>query len=174
LLSCPVTEEGAVDSSTKSKLTIGVMLIVLGLGLYGLQYLGATAKPLLLVLIGGLFLAAYFATRSYFLLVVGGITTGLGIGLFGEPRWLVVHEFTEIGLGVGFALIYVVRLLYERRSHWWPLVPALVFLLLGFQTWGRFRRFLFSSHGWPILIVIVGVLVLLGALGKGTGKKKAA
>jgi len=161
-----------VDSSTKSKLTIGVMLIVLGLGLYGLQYLGATAKPLALVLIGGLFLAAYFATRSYFLLVVAGVTAGLGIGLFGEPRWLVLHEFTEIGLGIGFAMIYFVRLLYERRSHWWPLVPALVFFLLGFQTWGRFRRFVFSAHGWPILIVIVGVLVLLGALGKG--KKEIA
>lgn len=144
------------------------MLIVLGLGIYGIQYLGAGSRPLILTLLGVLALVGYFVTKTYFLLVVGGSLTGLGIGLFGEPRWFVVHEFTEIGLAVGFLSIYVIRLLYERRSHWWPLIPSLVFFLLGFHAWHAFRTFVFSSRGWPILLVIVGGLIVLGAF---RGKK---
>jgi hypothetical protein len=150
----------------------GLSLIVVGLALYGLQFLDASFRPLAAVVVGGLLVAGYFASRSYVSLVLGCVLAGLGIGLFGEPRWFVLHEFTEIGLGIGFALIYGIRLAYERRSHWWPLIPALVFFLLGFQRWQGFRRFLFSSRGWPILIVIVGALILLGALGRG--KKKPA
>jgi len=142
------------------------MLIVLGLGLYGMQYLGASARPLVLVLLGALLIGGYFASRTYVLLVLGGILAGLGIGLFGEPRWFVIHEFTEIGLAIGFLAVYLIRLLYERRSHWWPLVPAFVFFLLGIQAWRGFRRFVFSGRGWPILLVIVGVLVLLGVFGR--------
>ena len=144
-----------MDSATKKRLGTGLMLIVLGLGLYGMQYFGASARPLILTLLGVLFIIGYFVTRAYGLLVLGGILGGLGIGLFGQPRWLVLHEFTEIGLGIGFLVIFLARLIYERRSHWWPLVPMLVFFLLGFQKWRGFRQFIFSSKGWPILIVIV-------------------
>ena len=139
-----------------------------------MQYLSSVNRPIVLALIGGLFVTVYFFTRSYFALVLGGIVGGLGIGLFGEPRWSVVHEFTEIGLGIGFLTIYVLRLVYERRSHWWPLVPALIFFLLGFQAWREFRVFVFSSRGWPILLVIVGALVLLGTLGRGKKKPDPA
>jgi len=156
-----------MDSATKKRLGTGLMLIVLGLGLYGMQYLGESARPLILALLGGLFIIGYFMTRAYGLLVLGGILGGLGIGLFGEPRWFVLHEFTEVGLGIGFLVIFLARLIYERRSHWWPLVPALVFFLLGFQSWRSFRQFAFSSRGWPILIVIVGALIMLGAFGRG-------
>ena len=156
-----------MHSTTKKRLGTGLMLIVLGLGLYAMQYLGESARPLILALLGGLFLIGYFLTKAYALLVLGGILGGLGIGLFGEPRWFVLHEFTEIGLGIGFLVIYLARLIYERRSHWWPLVPALVFFLLGFQSWRGFRQFVFSSRGWPILIAIVGALIMLGAFGRG-------
>lgn len=150
----------------KSRVLTGLTLIVVGLALYGLQYLDVGFRPLALSLVGGVLVALYFASKSYPALVFGCILGGLGIGLFGEPRWFVLHEFTEIGLGIGFALIYVIRLVYERRSHWWPLVPMLVFFLLGFQKFRGFRQFIFSSKGWPILIVIIGGLIVLGALGR--------
>jgi hypothetical protein len=155
-----------LDAAIKKRLGVGLMLIVLGLGLYGMQHFDERSRPLILALLGGLLIIGYFATRAYVLLVLGGILGGLGIGLFGERRWFVVHEFTEIGLAIGFLLIYLARLAYERRSHWWPLVPALVFFLLGFHAWRRFRLFVFSSRGWPLLLVILGALVLLGALGR--------
>lgn len=163
-----------MNRATRSRIATGLMLIVLGLGLYGMQYLDVAAQPLILALVGGLSVAAYFATRAYLLLVLGGIVGGWGIGMFGEPRWLVLHEFTEIGLGIGFLLIYLIRIAYERRSHWWPLVPALVFFLLGFQAWRKFRLLVFSSKGWPILLAILGALIVLGALGRGKRRKGSA
>ena len=155
----------------KSRFFTGLTLVVVGLALYGLQYLDVGIQPVALTLVGAFLIATYFGSKSYPSLVFGCILGGLGIGLFGEPRWFVLHEFTEIGLGIGFALVYLIRLAYERRSHWWPLVPMLVFFLVGFQKFRGFRQFIFSSKGWPILLVIVGGLIALGALGRG--KKKA-
>lgn len=154
----------------KSRIFTGLSLVVVGLALYGLQFLHVGFRPLALTLIGALLVAGYFNSRSYLSLVLGCILGGLGIGLFGAPRWWIVHEFTSVGLGIGFALIYGIRLAYERRSHWWPLIPMLVFFLLGFQKWRAFRQFIFSSRGWPILIVIIGGLIVLGALGRGKRK----
>ena len=155
-----------MDKPTRSKVITGVMLIVLGFGLYAMQFMDASTKPLLLVFIGGIFLATYFSTRTYGFLVTGGVVFGLGIGMFGEHRWFVTTDFTEIGLAIGFALIFLIRLAYERRSHWWPLIPSLALFLVGFQAWRRFRLFIFSERGWPLLIVIVGALIILGALGR--------
>jgi len=156
-----------VDGTMRSRLITGLALIGMGLGLFGLQYLGDAGRPLLLALIGCVMIAGYLANRSGLLLVAGGILLGLGVGAFGERRWLMTWEFTELGLGFGFLAIYLIRLVWERRSHWWPLIPGAVLLLLGFQKWRDARRFLFSSHGWPLLLVFAGVLVVLGAIGRG-------
>lgn len=153
-----------MEARTRSRVTTGTLLIVLGLGLYGMQFLGDTGESVVLCALGGLFIASYLFTRGYALLVVGGIILGLGIGSVGARTMWVYGEFTELGLGVGFVLIYLIQLLYERRAHWWPLLPGGVLILLGFQAWRDFRRFLFSESGWPLILVIVGSLILLGAL----------
>ena len=152
-----------MEANTRSKVATGVMLIVLGLGLYGLQFVEGAGESVVLCLLGGLFIAGYLFTRGYALLVVGAIVLGLGIGSFGERTLWLYGEFSKIGLGVGFILIYLIQLLYERRSHWWPLIPGGVMLLLGLNAWRKFRLFLFSEGGWPLILVIIGGLILLGA-----------
>jgi hypothetical protein len=155
-----------MDPATKSRVATGLTLILLGLGLYGMQYFEDLGESVVLTLLGGLCIAAYLYSRAYLLLVVGGIVLGLGIGSFGERSLYFLGEFSQIGLGVGFVLIYLIALLYQGRSSWWPLIPGVVFLLLGFRAWRRFRIFLFSE-GWPLILVIIGALILLGAMGRG-------
>jgi len=77
------------------------------------------------------------------------------LGELGLPAWL--HPTSLTRLFVSVVQIYVIALLYQGRSSWWPLVPGVIFLLLGFRAWRRFRLFLFSE-GWPLILVIVGGL----------------
>jgi len=161
-----------MDPKTKSKVATGLMLIVLGLALYGLQYLDDLGESVTLLLLGGMFIAAYMYTRTYLLLVFGGIVTGLGIGSLGERTVYIVGEFTQIGLGIGFILIYLIAMLYRGRSHWWPLIPGVVLLLLGFNAWRQFRLFMFSK-GWPLILVVIGVLILLGTIGRNRKKTES-
>ncbi len=161
-----------MEQNLKARLATGTLFIVLGLGLYGMQYLDNIGESITLTLLGGLCIAGYLYTRSRLLMVVGGIVLGLGIGSFGERNFYFYGEFSEIGLGIGFVLIYLIPFLYERRSHWWPLIPGTVLLLLGFNAWHNFRVFLFS-RGWPLILVGIGVLILLGSFGRarrGGGK----
>ncbi len=124
------------------RLATGALVILLGLGLYGMQYLDDMGESITLILLGGLCLAGYLNTRSRFLLVVGCLVTGLGVGSFGERTWSVVGEFTKIGLGIGFILIYLISLLWEKKSHWWSLI-----------------------------IVGIGILIVLGSFGQGHKSK---
>jgi hypothetical protein len=157
----------------RSGVATGLMLIVLGLGLYWMQFLGETGESILLLLMGGLGIAAYLYTRCRFLLVLGCIVFGAGIGSFGERQFFFYGEFSKIGLGIGFILIYLIAFAYERRAHWWPLIPGGVLLLLGFQSWRRFWTFLLTEKGWPLILVIIGGLILLGTLTKGRKKARA-
>jgi hypothetical protein len=161
-----------MDARMRSRVATGLMLIVLGLGLYGMRYVDDLGESVTLVLLGGLAIAGYLYTRGYLLLIIGGIVLGLGIGSFGERTFYFVGEFTKIGLGIGFLLIYLIRLIYEGRSHWWPLIPGGVLILVGFRAWRGFREFLLSE-GWPLILVIIGVLVLLGAIGRGKQRRRS-
>jgi hypothetical protein len=148
----------------KSRIMTGVSLIVLGFVLFLKAYFEIDLGPLGWTLVGMLLVGGYIATRSYGALISGCILIGYGIGSFGDDRWLVMREFSLIGLGVGFLLIYVIQMLVERNARRWPLIPGVILLLLGFNSWRRFWTFLFTPKGWPVILMIVGVLILLGGL----------
>jgi len=161
-----------MDPKARSRILVGLLLIVLGLGLYGLRFLGPSGQSVLLLLLGGLFVAAYLYSTTYTFLVFGGILLGLGAGSFGQRELFMWGEFSKIGLGAGFIVIYLIRLFYERRSTWWPLIPGTILILLGLGRWRRVWTFLVSD-GWPLILVIIGVLFLLGALGRSRKKSPA-
>jgi hypothetical protein len=155
-----------MDQKTRSRVFTGGMFIILGLGLYGLQMVGPLGQSAILLTLGGLSVCAYLYTRAYLLVILGGILLGIGIGSFGERHFYVWGDLSELGLGAGFVLIYLIPLLYERKSRWWPLIPAAVLILLGLGKWREAWTYLTSSTGWPLILVAIGALILLGALGR--------
>ena len=68
-----------------------------------------------------------------------------------------------VGLGGGFVALTVIALLYERRFEGWPLIPGAVLIVVGLRETRILEYFI--DH-WPLLLVVIGVLVLFGAVGR--------
>jgi len=145
----------------KRDLLPGVLLILVGVLL-----LVATQTQiggqLVLAAVGVCFLIAYVARRRYGVLVAGGILTGLGTGVLLEPSgW---HgSAVIIGLGLGFVAIFAIDSLRGlHRAHWWPLIPATAFILIGLDVAIGNPNFLERAASfWPLLVVAVGLLLVL-------------
>jgi hypothetical protein len=154
-----------VDQTTRRRITAGAILIVIGIALLALQLTKGWGEWIILLLIGGLFIAAYFFRRAYGLLIPGCILVGIGLGAIGNNTILGVGDFTQVGLGIGFIAIYVIDRIYRNpATHWWPLIPGGILLLTGIGTLsgdlGRLIR-----DGWPLLLVLAGLLLIGAAFG---------
>jgi hypothetical protein len=116
---------------------------------------------LFLTLLGLVFLIPYVFTRSYGLLIPGCILTGIGIGLVFDRPPLGTAIAVPIGLGLGFIAIFVIHLIVARRSHWWPLIPGSVLVLVGIVEGIPQAQVLFEK-GWPLILVLIGLAILAG------------
>lgn len=142
----------------------GVALIALGAALLVLERTGGSPDHLFLILVGGVFAAGYFYRKAFGLLIPGGILIGLGSGLAYDDlysRSFVDGESALFGLGVGFLLIYVVSLLYERVHRWWPLIPGAVLVIAGFPEWEWADQIL---DFWPVVVMAIGLFLLFRAV----------
>ena len=114
-----------------------------------------------LLLLGVVFLGAYLWQRRYRLMVPAGVLMGLGVGRLFDENLASFAEGSQLGLGLGFLAIYLVPLLYQRKSHWWPLIPGGVLILSAFESTENIARYLFDH--WPLALVAAGaLLVVLG------------
>lgn len=142
----------------------GLALIVLGAALLVLERTGGSPDHLFLILVGGVFAAGYFYKKAFGLLIPGAILIGLGSGLAYDDlysRSFVDGESALFGLGVGFLLIYVVSLLYERVNRWWPLIPGAVLVIAGFPEWEWADEIL---DFWPVAVMAIGLFLLFRAV----------
>jgi hypothetical protein len=134
----------------------GLALIALGLALWAVQRVEGLGRSAIFFLVGGAFMAAYFYRREFGLLVPAGLICGIGAGMLDSVPMLV-------GIGGGFVAITAVSLAYERRFEGWPLIPGAILILVGLREMQVLEYFF---DNWPLLLVIAGVLVLFGALGR--------
>ena len=108
------------------------------------------------LLIGAIFLYAYFTTRPGYrvgFLIPGAILTGIGAGQLIEnlpvPRLWPGGDMTVLTLGLGFCLIWVLE-----RKHWWALIPGGILVMVGLSNvWGIVQF-------WPIALIALGVYLL--------------
>jgi hypothetical protein len=112
---------------------------------------------LVLLLLGGIFLYAYWNTRSGHrigFLIPGAILFGLGVGQVLSNFWFAGNwggDFTTLGLGLGFCLIWAL----ERRL-WWSLIPGSILVLVGLSSISVFGSL------WPLALIALGVYLLYG------------
>jgi hypothetical protein len=157
----------------------GLVLVAIG----GLLLLGRwvpDAGEYVVLAIGLVLLVVFFATSEYGFLVPGGIISGIGAGipLATAYEGQLGGGLFLIAMAVGFLLIWIVGLLFRvREHHWWPLVPGLILGTLGASlTAGERGRGIADAiaAGWPALLVVAGVLMLIGAFRRRAARPPGA
>jgi len=155
----------AVQRNRRSQVATGVALVVIGIVALALQYFEGPGRAVILLLAGGSFIATYFYSDIYGLLIPGGILSGLGLGILGAWSELSVKDPDAIGLGIGFTSIYVIERLYRRRAHWWPLIPGVILIVSGLGA--RFGDVGHILWRWsPAVLVLLGLFLVYRALRK--------
>jgi hypothetical protein len=152
-----------MEAHKRQRITAGLVLIGLGLALFAMNKVGNIGPWAIFFVVGGAFLAAYFYQREYGFLIPACILMGLGAGNVGKN----VFDFDisgQMGLGLGFVAIFVIAFLYERRTHWWPLVPGAILIATSLTRFSDFVEFMVDN--WPLALVILGILIMLGAFGR--------
>ncbi len=164
----PEIRPAGPSSSNTGTWVAGVVLVAIG----GLLLLGRwvpDAGEYVVLAIGLVLLVVFFATGEYGFLVPGGIISGIGAGipLATAYEGQLGGGLFLIAMAVGFLLIWILGLLFRvREHHWWPLVPGLILGTLGASlTAGERGRGIAAAlaAGWPSLLVVAGVLMLIGA-----------
>lgn len=151
------------DGRDPSKVT-GVVLIVIGLLLLALQLATGITVTIMFLVVGAIFLARYFNRPAYGMLIPGCILVGMALGQLAEAYLTLFHNPNFVGLGVGFLAIFAVDKIYRGSSPWWPLVPGGVLLFMGLET-GQLNMGTLISKGWPLALIVVGILYLTGKIG---------
>jgi hypothetical protein len=147
-------------NTNRARLIPGLVLIVLGIAFLLAQYF-EFGPALFLILLGLVFLVLYALTRSYGLLIPGCILAGVGLGLLFDRPPLGTAIAVPLGLGLGFIAIFVLQLIVARQSHWWPLIPGGLLVLVGIAEGIPQAQVLFEK-GWPLILVLAGLLILTG------------
>lgn len=141
---------------------IGLLLILIGLGILAANLFRVRlVGPLILAMVGAAFLAGYFSRRFYGLLIPGCLLLGLALGIAGES--ILKAGLTVLGLGLGFLAIYGIDLLYRRSTHWWPLIPGGILVLVGLAQLPGLD--ILPSIAWPLVLIVAGLFLLANALG---------
>ena len=157
-------------NTNRARMIPGLILIVLGVAFLLGQYFDF-GPPLFLTLLGCVFLIPYVVTRSYGLLIPGCVLVGIGLGLVFDRPPLGTAIAVPIGLGMGFIAIFVIHLIVARRSHWWPLIPGGILVLVGIAE-GIPQAQLLLERGWPLILVLIGLLILAGQFWKTSRANK--
>ncbi|HEY8762209.1 MAG TPA: hypothetical protein VIP52_15010 [Candidatus Dormibacteraeota bacterium] len=153
-----------MNSASNRSLLPGVLLIVVGLVMLLATTTGVGGR-LIPGAIGVCFLAAYAYQRRYGFLVAGSILIGLGAGVALDSSLGGHGAAVVTGLGLGFMAIFAIDSLRgTHQSHWWPLIPGSVLLLVGLEMATQDETALtWLANWWPLALIVAGVLAIVRA-----------
>jgi len=155
----------------KGQIIAGIILILVGISISGLRQLIGFHENSFMLLLGSLFIAAYFYKDNYGLLIPGCIIFGVGLSSthFGFVRSY--SQFNTLGLGVGFIGIFVIDLINKGKTHWWPLIPGGILTIIGLSS-SPFNLWKFFNLGWPVILIILGLWIIAKSSGLIKNKKE--
>ena len=158
--------QNSPDNERDPRRVTGIVLIAIGALLFALQIATGITVTILFLVGGAIFIAGYFNKRTYGLLIPGCLLVGMALGQLGEEYLDFVHNPNFVGLGLGFLAIFAVDKFHSGTTAWWPLIPGFILLFMGLET-GHMNLGKLLSKGWPLVLVIVGILYLTGKIGYG-------
>jgi hypothetical protein len=146
---------------------VGWFLILLGVVLLLINIFQITGSWVLLA-VGGAFLAWYFESRNYGLLIPACILLGLGLAsvLEGFRPWYFDADWTLLWIGFSFIAIYLVDRFTWHQSSSWPLWPGGILVIIAVWQTRWFEDIFdwiwwsFLADWWPVLIILWGVWLL--------------
>jgi hypothetical protein len=107
-----------------------------------------------LLVVGGVFLYAYFNTRQGYrigFLIPGAILLGIGAGQvishLPVAGSFIGDNITAVTMGLGFCLIWLLE-----RKLWWALIPGGILLFSGLAS--------VVGNLWPLALIAVGVYLI--------------
>ncbi|RLI62990.1 MAG: hypothetical protein DRO88_10965 [Promethearchaeia archaeon] len=148
-----------MKNERKGQIIAGIILILVGLSISGLRLFIGFHQNSFMLLLGGLFIAAYFYKDSYGLLIPGCLITGLGLGSFTYGFFWRFPLLNTLGLGVGFIGIYVIDRLNKGKTEWWPLIPGGILTVIGLSS-SPFNLWRFFNIGWPVILIALGLWII--------------
>ena len=166
-----VVTEAARAHRDRAALTFGSVLVVVGTVLLAGRASDVVAAGGAALCIGLGLLTWWAFNGNYGLLVPAGALTGLGLGqMLGESGFY--GNAVALGVGVGFLAIFALdSLRRRRRSSFWPLIPGVVLVAAGLLEHTSDWWDALGGFGWPLLLIVVGLIIVGGALSRrGTPK----
>jgi hypothetical protein len=153
-----------MDKRKGQRVIAGLVLIGLGLALYGFELYRGLGRTTVIFIAAAAFLGAYLVSRTLGFLVPACLLLGVGAGELLE-RLTDLHTAQTLWLGIGFLGTSAFAWMYEGRRTIWPLVPGTLLALFSVPQAGRFVDL--AQRHWPLVLVAVGLAVLLGSFGGG-------
>lgn len=158
-------------SSRRNALIAGIALIVIGLLTLTAQAFDLNDFSLLVLpTLAVIFLIWGLMTRTFGLIIPGGILGGLGLGtLLIELPWLHLSDTTKGGVflltfAAGWVLITLLSFFTCARWQWWPLIPGGILAAIGgiLLTGATGQKLLEAlAYVWPIALILLGLYLLV-------------
>lgn len=167
-----MTTQTTTDTrSHRAPLTGGIILIAIGaLALLSQLHVFDNIGLFFVPALAALFLAWGLLTRTFGLIIPGGILGGIGLGIalvegplagLGEPAQGAIFL---LAFAAGWLLIALLSKFTAGAFQWWPLIPAAVLgliggLLVAGETGLQVLKAI--SYAWPVALIIAGAWIIL-------------
>jgi hypothetical protein len=146
------------ERSRNAGVWFGLILVALGVLFLANEFLPffRLASSLVFLAIGVGLLGLWLVRRRTAVLYAGALLTALAIpSVLRDLGLLTGGDWTTLFLGLGFLFIALVR--YAEAGGWgWQAWLGLILVLVG----GASTLDVFTRLGWPILLVVLGLIVI--------------